>query len=104
MRVTARLVCLLDVLALAAFVLVFSRATGNIGFISSRLDGWLHLIQVFVLLGVIGTLVVLASAVAAWISPRRWTGRLAETAVAVACIGYVWLIFNWHLLSFGLRY
>lgn len=104
LRIAGRLVALLDVLTLAAWAILFSRGTQNIGFITSRLDGWLHLIQAFILLGVVGTLIVLAGAYVTWTRPRRWTGRLVETAVAVACAGYVWLIFNWNILSFGLRY
>jgi hypothetical protein len=63
------------------------------------------LIQSICVLGAIGMIVVLYNAVHAWRSDRYqiW-GKLQATIFALACLGFLWLIFAGHLLSFNSNY
>ena len=105
LRILARLVCLLDVLAFAAWMAVLLYMFENIGVASSSFDGKLHLLQVLVLLGVLATPFIFVYAYLAWKTPELGLlQKLLETLVALAAIGFIWTVLNWHVLSFGLRY
>lgn len=105
LRIIARLVCLFDVLVFTACVAVLAHMFENIGTASSSFDGKLHLLQVLVLLGVLATPFILVYAYLAWKTPELGLfQKLLESLVALASIGFIWTVLNWHVLSFGLRY
>ncbi len=104
-RRLARLVCVVDLAFLLGFVVFFSIAMKDIGLLSPKYNFLLRLIQVVGWLGVIGTLVAIYHAVRSWRTPQRWLwSKLADTVVALACLGFVWFVFTWNMLHWSLRY
>ncbi len=56
-------------------------------------------------LGAIGTLIVFYNAIHSWMSKRnRIWGKLQATVFALACLGFLWLVFAGHLLYFSSNY
>lgn len=66
---------------------------------------WFRIIQIVGVVGAIGTLVVLANAVVAWIGKRAsiW-GKLQATIMLLACLGVLWFAFAGNLLRFSSTY
>jgi CubicO group peptidase (beta-lactamase class C family) len=66
---------------------------------------WIWLIQSIGVLGAIGTVVVFYNTIHAWTSKRYqiW-GKLQTTISALACLGFLWLVFAGNLLSFNSNY
>ena len=104
-RLLTRLVCLVNLLFLVAFLLFFSLAEKDIGMLSPKFNALIRIIQLVGWLGVIGTIVALLNAMRAWREPGGWLwGKIGETLIAVACILFVFFIFNWNMLHWSLRY
>ncbi len=122
LRLLTRLICLLDLIVVAGFVAVFSKSD-DITALNDSLDKWIHLLQFLGILAVIGTFVAIYYAWLVWrstprdsrapetapaspITPRGrqlWS-RLFATAVALACIGFSWILLYWGILNFHLNY
>jgi hypothetical protein len=93
------------VLAFAAWIATLLHMFDNIGIAASAFDGRLHLLQAVVLLSMISLLFVFAYAYTAWRNPGiRLFQKFLELLVALAGLGFIWTVLNWHVLSFGLRY
>jgi len=61
--------------------------------------------QAIGIIGAIGTLVVLYSAINAWMSDRfRIWGKLQATILFLACLGFLWFAFVGNLLIFRSNY
>jgi hypothetical protein len=104
-RLLVRIVCFLNLAFLAGFVIFFSFALKDIGLLSPRYNGWLRLIQLFGWLGVLGTFVAIYNMIRSWGTPNRWLlSKIGDTAIALACLGFVWYSFAWNLLNLSLRY
>jgi CubicO group peptidase (beta-lactamase class C family) len=106
LRMLVRIVCAVDIAFLGAFF-------GFLAIVLSTLNAQqtaggdlrLHLLQLVGWLGVLGTLVVLYNAWQSWRVPRRglWS-RLGDTAVALACVAFVWIVFMWRMLQWGVHF
>ena len=100
-----RIVCLLDLVFLAAFAGFFTMALKDIGLLSPHYNPWLRMIQIVGWLGVLGTLMVIYNAVRSWKQPERWLwARLGDMLIALACLGITWFVFTWSMLHWTLRY
>jgi len=104
LRLLVRLVAIIDIVFLAAFLLFFSMAEKDIGILSPRFNPLLRLIQIVGWLGVIGMLVALFNAFRSWREPRWFCSRVGESLIALACVVFVWFVFTWNMLSWSLRY
>ena len=105
LRLTVRLVCLLDVVFVSALAVFFTMSDKDVGILSPRFDPVLRIIQIVGWLGVVGTLAVLYSALRSWREPERWwVSKLADTVIAVACVAFVWFVYVWNMLHWSLRY
>jgi CubicO group peptidase (beta-lactamase class C family) len=105
LRVLVKFVCLLDILFVVGLVVVGSKVTNDIGALNSHLDPLIHLTQVIGLLGAIGTLIALYYAFQSWrTAEKSLLLRLCDTAVALACVGFAWILLTTHLLNFNLHY
>ncbi len=104
-RLVVRLVALLQLAVLVAWLVFFALSGDRMSLLSSRSDGLIHTIQVFAVLGVLSTLFALMHFVSVWTSSqlRVWM-KLLESAVVLACIGYVWIAVTWNMLQFHLHY
>lgn len=104
LRLTVRLVCILDVVFLLAWVVVVSMAS-DIAAFSRSLDPLLYGIQFVGVLGAIGTLLVLFYAMQSWSKSGRWVwSKIFDTLLAISCVAFTWFIWHWNLINFNLKY
>lgn len=104
-RLLARLVALTYLIYFGAFATFMSIAFKDIGLLSPHYNGWLRLIQLVGWIAVLGSLIVLYNALRVWQQKDRWLwSRIAETGIAVACLGAVWFVFVWNMLHWSLKY
>src|SRR5579871_2552993 len=103
LRVIVRIVCTIDVVfALGWLSLAASLDPGKL---NDSLNGVLMLLQALGWLGVIGTLPVFADAALALFDKNRWWfSRVHAIAVAVACTGFSWFLYHWHMLHPSMKY
>jgi CubicO group peptidase (beta-lactamase class C family) len=105
MRLWTRLVCLIDLAFLLAWIAFGSFAEKHLSLLSDSFDPWLRVMQFLGLLGVLGTLVALYNCVTAWRNPNRWLwSKLGETLIALACVSLTWFVLQWHMLAWSLNY
>jgi CubicO group peptidase (beta-lactamase class C family) len=104
-RLRTRLVCLIDLAFLLAWIAYGSLAEKNLSLLSDSFDPWMRVMELLGLLGVVGTLVALYNCVMAWGNPNRWVwSKVGETLIALACLGLTWFVFQWHMLAWSLKY
>ena len=104
LRLTVRLVCIVDLVCLLGW-LIFISGANNVANLSRSRDPILYLIEILGVLGAIGTLVVLVSAFRTWAKSERWVwSKIFDTALALACLGFTWFLWHWNLINFNLRY
>ena len=99
----AKIACIIDLIYLLAFLWVFTLlqklALGSGG------DFKLHLLQVIGLLGGIGALLTVITAIKSWTDSAQWVWyKIWNTLLAVGCLGFFWFLVHWHLLNFNLNY
>lgn len=122
LRFLTRLACVLDLIVVGGFIAVVSKAD-DVTALNDSLDKWIHLLQVLGVIAIIGTLVAVYYAAVVWrptsapspapeaasaskVTPRGryfWS-RLTATAVALACVGFAWILLYWGILNFHLNY
>ena len=101
LRLLVRIVFAVDLIFIVAFVIFGARASDHYELLSDAGNNWLRLIQVIGVIGTVGTLAVFANAVYSWLNKRdRIWGKLQATVFALACLGFLWLVFAGHLLYF----
>lgn len=65
----------------------------------------IHLLQVVGLLTGIGALIAIYNAAKSWGDTQQWVWyKIWNSLLAVACAGFFWFIYHWHLLNFSLNY
>lgn len=101
----SRLVCIADLIFVSAFMTIVLLSEKYFSLFSSRMDLWLHLLQILGWLGILGTLIILANAVASWRAKERgiWS-KLGDTLIFVSAIGFSWFAIYWNLLRWSLHY
>ena len=105
LRLGVRLVFILDLVFVAAFLLLLTYGFTHLEILSSQGVKWFYLVQTIGVIGAIGTIVALLNAVFSWKSTRRriW-GKLASTIMLLACLGLLWFSFAGNLLHFTSNY
>lgn len=105
LRLIVRLACLFDLLFLCGLAVFFSMAEKDIGVLSPRYNPLLRSIQIIGWLGVLGTLAAVYNAFLSWREQGRWFwSKPADTLIALACVTFVWFVYTWNMLHWGLRY
>jgi CubicO group peptidase (beta-lactamase class C family) len=105
LRTFTRAVLAWNVASLACFVVIAVQASGTLGKLNSDLTTALRAVQIMFFAGVVGTVVVALNASRVWSSAGRgWVARVAETSALAAAIGFAWILYNWNLLRFDLRF
>jgi hypothetical protein len=105
LRWGVRIVFLLDLIFIAAFLGLLTYGMTHLEILSSQGTKWFYLVQAIGVVGAIGTLVALLNTVFAWKSRRKriW-GKLASTVMLFACLGLLWFSFAGNLLHFTSMY
>ncbi len=101
LRLITRVICLIDISALVAWIELLQVDP----VLTTKWDPCVHAIQCLALIGAIGTVAVIYECCRSWAEPGLWIGsKVMESVIAVASIGYLWLIVNWNVMSLGLRF
>ena len=104
LRILTRIVPLVNLAFLAAFGLILTMALNEKLKLDPGMDPWLRGSHVLAILGLLGTVAVLAACVRSWTrGTNRWS-RLKYTALTLACIGFGWFILHWNLLVWNLDF
>jgi CubicO group peptidase (beta-lactamase class C family) len=104
LRMLVRLVCF-GVLVFVVGLLIFVSRTDNPSGLSERGDLWLHLLQIVGVLAGLGSLIAIYNSVKSWGDSQQWLwNKIWNTFLALACVGFFWFIYHWHLLNFHLSY
>ena len=105
LRFGVRIVFLLDLIFVAAFLLLLTYGLSHLEILSSQGTKWFYLVQTIGMIGAIGAIVALLNAVFSWKSKRtRIGGKLASTIMLLACLGLLWFSFAGNLLRFTSMY
>ena len=105
LRLAVKLTSLCNVVFLASAMLLLVYSLQHLTAFDSRNDIWIRLLQLIAWLGVLGTVPVLFSAYTSWRTRETgWWTAIYNTGMALACLGFVWFVASFHLLSFSLRY
>ena len=71
----------------------------------NRLPPWIIVLGILGVISAIGAIFVCANAFRSVRQPGRWLWtKLHDLALALACLGLIWLAFAWHLMSFDVHY
>jgi hypothetical protein len=105
LRFGVRIVFILDLVFIAAFLLLLTYGFTHLEILSSQGVKWFYLVQAIGVVGAIGTLVALLNAVFSLKSKRKriW-GKLASMIMLLACLGLLWFSFAGNLLHFTSNY
>ena len=105
LRTMVRAACFINLLAVGLFVAWISSLQSNIAAFSEHSDGRLHAMQVVGLIGLIASLASIYYCIYSWAINSLWIWtRIWNTVLMLACLGYVFLLLNWHVLNFNLTY
>ncbi|HEU4710093.1 MAG TPA: serine hydrolase domain-containing protein [Pyrinomonadaceae bacterium] len=105
LRLGVRIVFILDIVFVAAFLMLLTYGLSNLEILSSQGTKWFYLVQTIGVVGAAGTIIALLNAVFSWKSQRKriW-GKLASTVMLLACLGLLWFSFAGNLLRFSSTY
>ena len=104
LRLAVRLVCIVDLVFVAGW-LVFISGTNDVTNLSRSRDPLLYLLEIVGVIAAMGTLIVILHAFRSWAKTGKWIwAKLFDVALALACISFTWFIWHWNLINFNLRY
>ena len=105
LRILVRIVFALNLIFIVALIGLILYGLTHLEVFSDRGSTWFRIIQLVGVVGAVGTVVVLANAVIAWIGKRAsiW-GKLQATIMLLACLGVLWFAFAGNLLRFSSTY
>ncbi len=102
-RLVVRLICVLFVILFVGWIAVLSQANDISGI--NALPPW---VIIFGILGVVcsvGTILVVINAFQSLGVSGRWIwAKVADAALAIACICLVWFLFTWDLMNFNTHF
>jgi len=105
LRLWTRIVCLINLAFLLAWIAYGSMAEKKLSLLSDSFDPWMRVMELLGFIGVLGTAVALYNCIKAWGNPNRWVwSKVGETLIAMACLGLTWFVFQWHMLALSLNY
>jgi type IV secretory pathway TrbL component len=85
-------------------LVIIATNLGKPGALNASLDPAFRLMQLFVLIGVAGTLAAIYYAIRTWKQRGWWWTKLHSLAIALAFIGFSWFVLSWNILHPSLRY
>src|SRR5262249_48227208 len=97
--------CAANLAFLIGFCVTIVPALQTVFALDRTLDPQLNMWQLIGIGGSLGAIVAVINAYVAWGSDNRgFFGRVKETIIALACIGFAWFAWSMHLLDLSLRY
>ena len=105
LRLLVKIACAIELGALVTFAGILAYGFSNLAVFSEGLDPWLRLLQLALLLGMIGTLVILYNGYRTWriVSAGLWT-KIYASCLALASLVYAWFVIAGRLLQSSLKY
>ena len=98
-------ICILDLVFLIGLGIWMRMAQDNIGLLGSHFDGRLRVLQLLALIDILAVLVAVWYFVRSWGDLNLWFwASVWNSLVMLACLGYAFLLVNWHFLSPSLNY
>jgi hypothetical protein len=104
LRLLVKLVCAVDLGALVAFAGILAYGFSNLSTFSERLDPWLRILQLFFLIGLVGTIAMLYSTYRLWRSSRGLWTTIYSAGLVLASFIYIWFIAGSRILQSSLKY
>jgi len=103
-KMLVRIICLVDLLFFMGFGALLSGDTPSI-LLSTKMDGWIHVVQGIGFLGAIGTIVMLYCVIRSWLEAKTWIWtKVWDGFILFAAFGYTFFVFSWHMLNFNLNF
>ncbi len=99
----ARALVAFNLVAVVILIWVGTKAVDP-GAANSSLDFALRLLQVCLLLGLLGAVVAVISAMRTLSARAWWFTKLHAVVLALACVGFSWFIVHWNFLHASLMY
>lgn len=104
LRILVRLVCLVNLAFTSGWLILISRADEP-GYFNTGLDPVLRILSVVGWLGAAGTVFALYSAFQSFADRERWWfSKVADSAIALACLGFAGFLLKWNMLHWSLKY
>jgi CubicO group peptidase (beta-lactamase class C family) len=103
LRIIVRVTCLAELMTLGAWMWIQLGVKDPRSF-SDGMDPVLRLIQLTACVGLAGAPFVVYTASKVWTVSNTVWRKLSVSTTALACCGFVWILFNWHLLAWSLNY
>jgi CubicO group peptidase (beta-lactamase class C family) len=101
-RRLVKLACAADLVVLLGWLVFLSLAGREPGSLTDRLYPFLYLLMALGIVGVLGAVVAIYNGFRSWVRHERWWwARVTSLCVALAGIGYLWIIFSMNLLKVG---
>jgi CubicO group peptidase (beta-lactamase class C family) len=102
MRRLVKLACAIDFAVLLGWAIFFSVAGRQPGSLNDQIYPFLYLLVGLGILGVLAALLSIYNGFRSWVRRERWWWtRITNLAVALAGIGYLWIVFSTNLLKIG---
>ena len=90
---------------LAGWVGLVSLVSGDLVWLSSKIDPWLWTLQILSLVAFFGLLAAaLWNAWRAWKGKRRWTSKVWSIVLVIAALTILWVALAFKLISFGTNF
>ena len=107
-RMTYRGTRIFSVLVLAVltgWVVAVSKLFGSLDNMTTAFDGWLWFLQIIGLLVFVGAVIVSGwNALLAWRDGRRWTAKLWNTLIFLACLMVLYFAYTFGLIAMTVNY
>jgi CubicO group peptidase (beta-lactamase class C family) len=104
LRMLVRATCIGSFVILLMLATFINRFTNDFG-LGPHGDAEIHFMQFLGVLVGIGALIAIYQSIGTWRDPGRWIwAKIWNTLLALACIGFFFFLFHWHLLNPNLSY
>lgn len=103
LRKWIRIVSIIDLAFLGAFIGFFSIGESHLEIFYPKFNGLIRLIQVIGWAGdIVGIIVILR--ILSALTNQRWLSRVSYSLAGLACAGFIWFLYVWNMLHWSLRY
>lgn len=102
LRLLVKLACAVDLGVLIGWAMFFLTAGSQPGSLSDKVYPFLYLLLVLGIVGVLAALLVIYNGFRSWVRHEPWWPvRASNLLIAIAAVGYLWVVFSMKLLRIG---